>query len=198
MIKGLHTAIITPFDENHLFDENVFEKLIEMQISSGVQGIVPTGTTGESPTLNEEEHLRVIELAVKVANGRCEVIGGTGANCTREAIKRTKNAEKLGISASLQVAPYYNKPSQEGFYQHFKAIAEECPNLPIILYNVPGRSGKNIEVETILRLSKIPNIIGIKEASGDINQVQAICEQKPTDFIVLSGDDGLTLDFARV
>ncbi len=196
--KGVFTALVTPFWENQSLDRDTFVDLIERQIKSGINGIVPCGTTGESPTLSEEEHLEVVKIAVETAKGRCKVVAGTGANCTKEAIIRTKEAEKLGVDGTLQVVPYYNKPSQEGIYQHFKAISESVPNLPIMLYNVPGRTGVNMFPETTLRLAEIPNIVAIKEASGDLEQVREICNKKPDDFTVLSGDDALAYDFAQV
>src|ERR1700742_4802827 len=162
MFEGTFTALVTPF-RNDLVDEGAFTRLIEAQIAGGITGIVPVGTTGESPTLDHEEHLRVIELGVKFARGRCKVIGGTGSNATSEAISMTVAAEKLGCDGALHVAPYYNKPSQEGLFRHFKAIAD-ATKLPIILYSIPGRCGVEIGVETVARLAKAcPNIVTIKE-----------------------------------
>lgn len=195
---GLFTALITPFNEDFSINKKKLVELVEQQIEAGVDGVVPCGTTGEAPTLSEDEHMEVIRITVEAAKGRCLVVAGTGANCTREAIVRTQNAFDLGVDGSLQIVPYYNKPSQEGLFEHFKAIAEAVPTLPIMLYNVPGRTGVNMTPETILRLAEIENIVAIKEASGDIKQVEAICSQKPADFTVLSGDDGLALAFSKV
>lgn len=197
MFKGAITAIVTPFS-NGKVDWKSFEKLVKFQISGGINGIVPCGTTGESATLSYDEHNKVIETTVNIVSKRVPVIAGTGANSTEEAIELTKHAKKVGADASLQVTPYYNKPTQEGLYQHFKKIAESV-DIPIILYNVPGRTGVNLLPETVIRLSKIPNIVGIKEASGNINQVTQICKDvKKKSFSVLSGDDVLTLPILAV
>ncbi len=191
---GTYTALITPFRDGAV-DAPAFQSLIERQISGGVDGIVPVGTTGESPTLDTKEHLEVIRLAVEFAAGRCEVIAGTGANATSEAIELTTAAEKIGASASLQVCPYYNKPSQEGLYLHYKAIAE-CTSLPIMLYSVPGRSSIEISPETTARLAAdFPNILAIKEAGGSVDRVNQLIQAVPDDFGVLCGDDPLTLPF---
>jgi 4-hydroxy-tetrahydrodipicolinate synthase len=190
MYDGVYTALITPFTENGSVDEEAFCRLVESQINDGVSGLVPMGTTGESPTLSHEEHLRVIQLTVEQAKGRVPVIAGTGSNSTEEAVSLTIRAKELGANASLQVAPYYNKPTQEGFYRHFISIAESA-GLPLIIYNIPGRSGKNIENDTMLRLSEHGNIVGVKEASGDLSQVMDLIMRKPDDFSVLSGDDNL-------
>ena len=196
MFQGTHTALITPF-RNGEVDVDAFQALIERQIAGGVDGIVPCGTTGESPTLGRKEHLKVIELAVKFAAGRIKVIAGTGANATAEAIHLTTEAAKLGVDGSLQVCPYYNKPSQEGLYQHYKAIAE-ATDLPIMLYSIPGRSVIEIAVDTIARLAAdCPTIIANKEAGGDPERVTQIRAALPDDFQILSGDDPLTIEFMK-
>ena len=190
MFKGVYTAIVTPFNDDNKIDEQALRKLVDFQIAKGVQGIVPVGTTGESPTLDHEEHHRVIEIVIDQVKGRVPVIAGTGSNCTDEAIRLTEKAKKAGATASLQVAPYYNKPTQEGFYRHFTAVADSV-DLPIIVYNIPGRSGKNIENSTMLELTKHKNIVAVKEASGNITQIMDLISKKPDDFTVLSGDDNL-------
>lgn len=194
---GTLTAIVTPFRDGAV-DEVALERLIKVQIKGGVEGIVPVGTTGESPTLDYDEHIRVIELAVKFAHGKVKVIAGTGGNSTAEAIHLTKAAERVGADASLQVAPYYNKPTQEGLFQHFHAIAR-ATKLPIILYSIPGRCGIEIQVDTINRLAHdCVNIIGIKEAGGNPDRVSQIRQVLGKDFLILSGDDALTLPFMAV
>ncbi len=196
MFQGTHTALITPF-RNGEVDTDAFRALIDRQVKGGVDGIVPCGTTGESPTLGRKEHLRVIELAVEYAAGRIKVIAGTGANATSEAIHLTTEAAKLGVDATLQVCPYYNKPSQEGLYQHYRAIAQ-CSDLPIMLYSIPGRSVIEIAVETIARLAAdCPTIIANKEAGGDPERVTQIKAALPDDFQILSGDDPLTIEFMK-
>jgi len=196
MFQGTHTALITPF-RNGKVDVDAFSALIERQIAGGIDGIVPCGTTGESPTLGRQEHLKVIELAVQFAAGRIKVIAGTGANATAEAIHLTTEAAKLGVDGSLQVCPYYNKPSQEGLYQHYKAIAS-ATDLPIMLYSIPGRSVIEIAVDTIARLAAdCPTIIANKEAGGDPERVTQIREALPEDFQILSGDDPLTIEFMK-
>ncbi|GAB4432958.1 MAG: 4-hydroxy-tetrahydrodipicolinate synthase [bacterium] len=197
MFKGAITAIVTPFSNGEV-DWKSFENLVKFQIKNGIDGIVPCGTTGESATLSYDEHNKVVEMTVKIVSKKVPVIAGTGANSTEEAIELTEHAKKVGADASLQVTPYYNKPTQEGLYRHFKKIAEGV-DIPIILYNVPGRTGVNLLPETVVRLSKIPNIVGIKEASGNINQVTEICKEvKKKNFSVLSGDDALTLPILAV
>lgn len=197
MFKGAITAIVTPFSNGEV-DWKSFENLVKFQIKSGIDGIVPCGTTGESATLSYDEHNKVVEMTVKIVSKRVPVIAGTGANSTEEAIELTEYAKKVGADASLQVTPYYNKPTQEGLYRHFKKIAESV-DIPIVLYNVPGRTGVNLLPETVVRLSKIPNIVGIKEASGNVNQVTEICKEvKKKNFSVLSGDDALTLPILAV
>ncbi len=194
MFKGTYTALVTPFRRGQI-DEEAFERLIDMQINGGVTGIVPVGTTGESPTLDHHEHLRAIELAVKFANGRCHVLAGTGSNATREAVELTQEAEKLGVTGTLHVAPYYNKPSQEGLYRHFMRVAEST-KLPIVLYSIPGRCGVEIAVSTIARLAQeTDNILAIKEAGGSVERVSQMRQALPDHFEILSGDDSLTLPF---
>jgi 4-hydroxy-tetrahydrodipicolinate synthase len=197
MFKGTITALVTPF-RNGLVDTDAFAALIERQIAAGLDGIVPVGTTGESPTLNHEEHLRVIELAVQVARGRTKVIAGTGSNSTAEAIEYTQAAEALGADAALLVAPYYNKPTQHGLYAHFQAIAR-ATDLPLVLYSIPGRCGIEIGVETTARLAgDFKNIVAIKEAGGSVDRVSRLRQVLPDAFAILSGDDGLTLPFLSV
>lgn len=197
MIKGTYTALVTPF-RNGKVDEESFEKLIETQLEGGVDGIVPVGTTGESPTLDHAEHLRVIELAIRFAKGRIQVMAGTGSNSTAEAISLTVEAEKLGADSALLVAPYYNKPTQEGLFLHYKAIAAES-KLPLVLYSIPGRCGIEIGVETVVRLAeKVPTIIAIKEAGGTVERVSHLRSALPDSFAIMSGDDSLTLPFLSV
>jgi 4-hydroxy-tetrahydrodipicolinate synthase len=194
MFAGTHTALVTPFKDDQI-DEAAFARLIEGQIAGGITGIVPVGTTGESATLDQAEHNRVIELGVKAAAGRCKVIGGTGSNSTSEAISLTMEAEKLGCDGALLVAPYYNKPSQEGLFRHFGKIAEST-KLPLILYSIPSRCGIEISVEVTARLAKAyPNIVAIKEAGGSVERVSALRAALPPAFTILSGDDSLTLPF---
>lgn len=195
-MKGAIVAIVTPF-KNGKIDEKAYRKLIEFQIMNGTDGIVPCGTTGESATLSYEEHERLIELTVEIVNGRIPVIAGTGSNSTREAIELTKHAEKAGADCALLITPYYNKPTQEGLYQHFKAVSESV-SIPIILYNVPGRTGVNLLPETVARLSELKNIAGIKEATGDLRQVSQVIKLCRNDFVVLSGDDFVTLPMLAV
>jgi len=194
---GTYTAIVTPFRHGQI-DEPALERLIKMQIKSEVDGIVPVGTTGESPTVDYEEHIRLIALAVKFAAGRIKVIAGTGGNSTKEAIYLTQEAEKAGADASLQVAPYYNKPTQDGLFQHFHAIARST-KLPLILYSIPGRCGIEIAVETVNRLAHDSvNIVGIKEAGGNPDRVSQMRAALGPKFTILSGDDSLTLPFMAV
>jgi len=195
-IEGSIVAIVTPFRDGKV-DEEAFKELIEWQIESGTDGIVPCGTTGESATLSMEEHEQVIELCVKTVNKRVPVIAGTGANSTAEAIHLTKSAEKAGADASLQVSPYYNKPTQDGLYEHFKHVAEST-SLPIVLYNIQGRTAVNITPETMARLSEIDNIVGVKEASGSISQIAQIIHSCGEDFSVVSGDDPMTLPMLAI
>lgn len=197
MFKGTITALVTPF-KNGALDETAFAALIERQVAAKLEGIVPVGTTGESPTLDHDEHLRVIELAVKFAAKRTLVIAGTGSNSTAEAIEYTREAEKAGADAALLVAPYYNKPTQEGLYQHFKAIAR-ASKLPLVLYSIPGRCGIEIAVETVARLAEdTPSIVAIKEAGGSVDRVSRLRQALPDSFAILSGDDSLTVPFMSV
>ncbi len=189
MFEGAFVAIITPF-KNGKVDEESLRGLIEYQISDGANGIVPCGTTGESATLSHEEHDLVIRVAVEASKGKVPVLAGTGSNSTQEAIKLTQHAQDAGADGSLQITPYYNKPSQEGLYQHFSSIAADT-DLPIILYNVPGRTSVNMNPATVARLAKIKNIVGIKEASGSLQAISEIIDFCGKDFIVLSGDDAL-------
>jgi len=197
MFTGTYTAIVTPF-KNGKIDEPALTKLVKLQIKAGVEGIVPVGTTGESPTVDYDEHIRIIEVVVNAAEGRVKVLAGTGGNSTKEAIYLTERAEEVGADGSLQVAPYYNKPSQEGVLQHFREVARNT-GLPIVLYSIPGRCGIEIGVETVKRLAAAcDNIVGIKEAGGNadrVSQLRAACGPK---FEILSGDDSLTLPFMAV
>jgi|TARA_B100002003_G_C14150531_1_gene553344 4-hydroxy-tetrahydrodipicolinate synthase len=196
-LKGVFTAIITPFKDDETVDEDALKALIDFNIENGISGIVPCGTTGESPTLDNEEHERVIELTVQHVNKRVPVIAGTGSNCTKEAIRLSKHAEEIGVDALLLVNPYYNKPTQEGLYRHFKAIANSV-TIPCVVYNIKGRTGVNVETETLMRLIKdCKNVIAVKEASGDLNQMKEVIAQRPEGFSVLSGDDNITLDLIR-
>lgn len=193
MLKGAHTAIITPFNKDESVDYGKLRELIDFQIDNGIDGIVPVGTTGESPTLNTKEHMKVIEQTVHFVNGRAKVIAGTGANSTAEALELTAEAKELGIDATLQVTPYYNKPNQEGLYRHFSAVADL--GVPVVLYNVPGRSALEIAIDTVARLSKHDMIVAVKEAGGDVARVKQTLD---ACFIeVLSGDDGLALPMMR-
>ena len=187
-------AIITPFQDGKV-DYRTLDELIDFQLQSGTDGIVPVGTTGESPTLTTDEHKKVIERVVKAVDGMVPVIAGTGSNSTAEAIELTEYARKVGADASLQVTPYYNKPTQEGFYQHFRMVAKEV-NLPIVLYNIPGRCGAGMTADTIAKLSQIENIVAVKEATGSLDQASDIANR--CDLTILSGDDSLTLPLASV
>src|SRR5437016_10807690 len=197
MFRGTVTAVVTPF-RNGRIDASAFQTLIETQIAAGITGIVAIGTTGESPTLSHDERQQVIRLTVATANKRCLVIAGTGSNATEHAVADTKMAEKLGIGGALLVAPYYNKPSQEGLFRHFKTIAD-ATSLPIILYNIPGRCSVDINPETVVSLAKeCRNIVSIKEASGSVDRVSDLRRRLPEAFTILSGDDSLTLPFMSV
>ena len=197
MFRGTFTALVTPF-RNDGIDISAFETLIETQIAAGITGIVAIGTTGESPTLSHDEREQLIRLAVETANKRCLVLAGTGSNATEHAVADTKLAEKLGVDGALLVAPYYNKPSQEGLFRHFKAIAD-ATSLPVMLYNIPGRCGVDISPETVVRLAKeCRNIVSIKEASGSVERVSDLRRRLPESFTILSGDDSLTLPFMSV
>lgn len=197
MFKGTYTALVTPF-RNGTIDEAALARLIEHQIAAGIDGIVPVGTSGESPTLDIEEHIHVIELSVKFAAGKTKVIAGTGANSTSEAIELTEAAEKAGADAALIVAPYYNKPSQVGLFEHFSAIADKT-KLPIVLYSIPSRCGVEIAVDTVVKLaSSVSNIVAIKEAGGSVDRVSQLKQVLPDSFDIISGDDSLTLPFISV
>ena len=197
MFTGTYTAIVTPF-KNGQVDETAFRNLIQFQVDNGVSGIVPAGTTGEAATLDFDEHLRVIKIAVEEARGRCKIIAGTGSNSTQEAVELTQKAEQLGVDGALLASPYYNKPTQEGVYRHYKKIAEST-SLQIMLYNVPSRTAGEIGVETCARLAKdCHNIVSIKEAGGSAERVSALKKILPPEFTILSGDDGLTLPFMAV
>lgn len=197
MFRGTFTALVTPF-RGGAVDVPAFERLIEGQIAAGVTGIVAVGTTGESPTLSHEERAQVIRLAVTTARKRCQVLAGTGSNSTRHTIEATQEAEKLGVDGALLVAPYYNKPSQDGLFRHFEAIAQNT-SLPIMLYNIPGRCGVDIAADTVERLAgACRNIVSIKEASGSVERVSDLAARLHDAFTILSGDDGLTLPFMAV
>ncbi|MEW6732396.1 MAG: 4-hydroxy-tetrahydrodipicolinate synthase [Acidobacteriota bacterium] len=191
-LRGCGTALVTPFDTNGALDLKAFTRLVEFQIRAGIDFLIPCGTTGENPTLTHEEQSQVVATAVKTAAGRVPVIAGAGGYNTHEVIKRIAEYEKLGVQGILSVTPYYNKPTQEGLYQHYRAIAEST-QLPIVLYNVPGRTGCNMEVETVVRLAAIPNIVAMKEASGNIAQICELLTRVEANFAVLSGDDAITL-----
>jgi 4-hydroxy-tetrahydrodipicolinate synthase len=193
-MRGCATALVTPFKADGTVDEPRMRALIERQIYGGVRLLVPCGTTGESATMTEAEDAMVIGLTVEVARGRARVIAGTGSNSTAAAIEYSQRARDLGADAMLQVAPYYNKPTQEGLYAHFRAVAEAIPDTPIMLYNVPGRTSSNIAAQTVLRLARdCENIVAIKEASGNLSQIMEILRERPANFCVLSGDDAVTL-----
>ena len=197
MFRGTFTALVTPFRDGAI-DTSAFEKLIEAQIAAGITGIVAVGTTGESPTVSPEEREQLIRLSVTTANKRCQVLAGTGSNATHHAVRDTKTAEKLGVDGALLVAPYYNKPSQEGLFRHFKTIAE-ATSLPIMLYNIPGRCGVDIGTDTVVRLARqCQNIVSIKEASGSVERISELRARLPESFTILSGDDSLTLPFMSV
>ena len=190
MFKGAIVAIVTPF-KNGRVDEEKLRELIEFQIENGTDGIVPCGTTGESPTLSHEEHDRVIEITVDAVKKRVPVIAGTGSNSTAEALRLTEHAREVGADGALMVCPYYNRPTQEGLYQHYKTVAEKV-KIPIIIYNIPGRTGVNLLPETMARLAKVPGIVGTKEASGSLKQMHEVIQLCGPDFAVLSGDDFFT------
>jgi 4-hydroxy-tetrahydrodipicolinate synthase len=192
MFTGTGTALVTPFRTDGSLDESALRVLVQRQLDAGINFLVPCGTTGESPTLSHAEHLRVVEITLELAKGKVPILAGAGGYNTAEVISLARELKSLGADGILSVTPYYNKPTQEGLYQHFKAIAAGV-DLPIILYSVQGRTGVNIEPATVLRLSQIANIVGIKEASGSISQMGAILSQVSSDFLVLSGDDSLTL-----
>ena len=195
MFKGSNVALITPFKNNKL-DVEAYIKLINFQIDNGTNGLVPAGTTGESPTLSHEEHQKVIELCIKESNGKNPVIAGTGSNSTEEAISLTMHAEKVGANAALIVTPYYNKPTQEGLYQHYKAINNKC-GIPILIYNIPGRSVIDMTVDTMARLFELKNIVGVKDATGELERVNQQKNKMGNEFIQLTGNDDNALEFNK-
>ena len=195
MFKGSNVALITPFKNNKL-DVDAYIKLINFQIINGTNGLVPAGTTGESPTLSHDEHQKVIDLCIQESNGKNPIIAGTGSNSTEEAISLTTHAEKAGASAALIVTPYYNKPTQEGLYQHYKAINDKC-GIPILIYNIPGRSVIDMSVDTMARLFELRNIVGVKDATGDLNRVDQQKNKMGNDFIQLTGNDDNALEFNK-
>tara|TARA_B110000211_G_scaffold230912_1_gene291421 strand:+ start:666 stop:1547 length:882 start_codon:yes stop_codon:yes gene_type:complete len=195
MFKGSNVALITPFKNNKL-DVEAYIKLINLQIRSGTNGLVPAGTTGESPTLSHLEHQKVIELCIKESNGKNIVIAGTGSNSTEEAISLTKHAEKVGANAALIVTPYYNKPTQEGLFQHYKAINDKC-EIPILIYNIPGRSVIDMSIDTMARLFELKNIVGVKDATGDLDRVDQQKAKMGSEFIQLTGNDDNALEFNK-
>ena len=195
MFKGSNVALVTPF-KNDKLDDETYIKLIHFHIENGTNGLVPAGTTGESPTLSHNEHERVIDLCVKESNGKLPVFAGTGSNSTEEAISLTSHAEKMGADGALIVTPYYNKPTQEGLYQHYKAINDKC-GIPILIYNIPGRSVIDMSVETMARLFELKNIIGVKDATGDLTRVDKTLKKLGKDFIQLTGNDDNALEFNR-
>jgi 4-hydroxy-tetrahydrodipicolinate synthase len=194
---GVGTALVTPFTRNGDLDEKSVRRLGRRQIDAGIHFLVPNGTTGENPTLTLEERTRIVEILVDEANGQVPILAGAGGYNTKEVVHLADEMRKAGASGLLSVTPYYNKPTPEGLVQHFRAIADSTP-LPIIVYNVPGRTGVNIDVNTLVRLAAIPNVVGVKEASGNVTQVCEICKAVPSDFLVLSGDDALTLPVMAV
>ena len=195
MFKGSNVALITPF-KNDKLDDETYIKLIHFHINNGTNGLVPAGTTGESPTLSHNEHERVIELCVKESKGKLPVFAGTGSNSTEEAISLTRHAEKIGANGALIVTPYYNKPTQEGLYQHYKAINDKC-GIPILIYNIPGRSVIDMSVETMARLYELKNIIGVKDATGDLDRVDQTLKKLGEDFLQLTGNDDNALEFNK-
>jgi len=195
MFKGSNVALITPFKNNKL-DEEAYIKLIHFHLKNGTNGLVPAGTTGESPTLNHDEHQRVIDLCIKESNGKIPVIAGTGSNSTEEAISLTKHAEKAGADGALIVTPYYNKPTQEGLYQHYKAINDNV-GIPIIIYNIPSRCVIDMSVDTMAKLFELKNIAGVKDATGDLNRLDDTIKKLGPEFIQLTGEDGLALRFNK-
>jgi len=195
MFKGSNVALITPF-KNNIFDEEAYIKLIHFHIDNGTSGLVPAGTTGESPTLSHTEHELVIDLCIKESNGKIPVIAGTGSNSTEEAISLTSHAEKAGANGALIVTPYYNKPTQEGLYQHYKAINDKC-GIPIIIYNIPGRSVIDMSVDTMARLYELKNIVGVKDATGDLDRVNQQLKKMGKEFIQLTGNDDNAFEFNK-
>jgi 4-hydroxy-tetrahydrodipicolinate synthase len=195
MFKGSNVALVTPFKGNSL-DEETYIKIINFHLENGTNGLVPAGTTGESPTLSHREHEKVIELCIQEARGKIPVIAGTGSNSTTEAISLTEHAEKAGADGALIVTPYYNKPTQEGLYQHYKAINDKC-GIPIIIYNIPGRSVIDMTVDTMARLFELKNIVGVKDATGDLNRVDETFKKIGNEFIQLTGEDGLAYEYNK-
>ena len=195
MFKGSNVALITPFKNNSL-DEEAYIKLIHFHMDNGTSGLVPAGTTGESPTLNHDEHQRVIDLCINESNGKIPVIAGTGSNSTEEAISLTSHAEKAGANGALIVTPYYNKPTQEGLYQHYKAINDKC-GIPIIIYNIPGRSAIDMSVDTMARLFELKNIVGVKDATGDLDRVDQQLSKMGKEFIQMTGNDENAFEFNK-
>ena len=195
MFKGSNVALITPFKNNSL-DEEAYVKLIHFHMDNGTSGLVPAGTTGESPTLNHDEHQRVIDLCINESNGKIPVIAGTGSNSTEEAISLTSHAEKAGANGALIVTPYYNKPTQEGLYQHYKAINDKC-GIPIIIYNIPGRSVIDMSVDTMARLFELKNIVGVKDATGDLDRVDQQLSKMGNEFIQMTGNDENAFEFNK-
>src|SRR5437763_4660588 len=186
--QGTGTAMITPFKDDGSVDEKALRRFVDFQIDGGVDMLLPCGTTGEGATLENDETDRVIQIVIEQSRGRVPVIVGAGSNSTAKAVQATKRAKKLGANGVLSVGPYYNKPTQQGYYEHFKAIAQ-AENIPIVVYNVPGRTASNIEAKTMLRLAEIPNIVAVKEASGNLGQIMEIIRDRPSDYRVLAGDD---------
>ncbi|HEX2483524.1 MAG TPA: 4-hydroxy-tetrahydrodipicolinate synthase [Methylomirabilota bacterium] len=197
MFQGSLVAMVTPFNDGRV-DEAKLRDLVEFHVANGTDGLVPCGTTGESPTLTHEEHKRVVEIVIQQARDRIPVVAGTGSNSTAEAIELTHHAAQAGAAGALLVTPYYNRPTQQGLYAHFRAIAQAVPDLPLIVYNIQGRTAVNVETETLARLAEIPNIVGVKEASGSLDQMTAVILACRSDFTVLSGDDNLTLPLMSV
>ena len=195
MFKGSNVALVTPFKNNNL-DEETYIKIINFHLENGTNGLVPAGTTGESPTLSHKEHEKVIELCINESKGKIPVIAGTGSNSTSEAISLTKHAEKAGADGALVVTPYYNKPTQEGLYQHYKSINDNC-GIPIIIYNIPGRSVIDMNIDTMTRLFELKNIVGVKDATGDLNRVEESIKAMGKEFIQLTGEDGNALEFNK-
>ena len=195
MFKGSNVALVTPFKGDSL-DEETYVKIINFHLENGTNGLVPAGTTGESPTLSHREHEKVIELCIQEAKGKIPVIAGTGSNSTSEAISLTEHAEKAGADGALVVTPYYNKPTQEGLYQHYKAINDKC-GIPIIIYNIPGRSVIDMTVDTMARLFELKNIVGVKDATGDLNRVDETFKKIGNEFIQLTGEDGLAYEYNK-
>ena len=196
MFEGILTALITPFRDGEI-DEPALRGLVERQISAGASGVVPCGSTGESATLSHEEHRRVIDIVIDASGGRTQVVAGTGSNSTREAIALTAHARDAGADGALLLSPYYNKPTQDGIYDHYAEVAKQT-GFPLLVYNIPGRTASNIEPETLARLAELPEIVGVKEACGDLDQISHVIAQCPDSFRVLSGDDGLTLPLLSV